>query len=66
MSQRDESNVRTFLMTLALLLVTQTGTLIWFLSSEHAERARLTQTMDRIAPEHAELWFAYTAGKKEK
>ena len=53
------SDLRGFIWSFALIALIQTGTLIWFLSSEHTERVQLSSEMSVIKPQHEELWFVY-------
>lgn len=66
MSSTDESTMKRFLTSFALILIVQTGSLLWFLSSEHTDKVYMKETLARIEPQHNELWFDYEQRRKEK
>lgn len=59
MSDTEKVWLKNWLASVSIVMVLQIGSLIWFLATQHAEQVRLARTMDRIEPQHAEIYYYF-------
>ena len=60
MSDLERNWLRNWLLSVSTVLILQIGALIWFLSAQAAETHRLGRTIDKIEPQHHEIYYFYT------
>ncbi len=60
MSDTEKNWLRNWLISVSGILFVQFVSFVWFLSAQAAEQRLMAKTIDRIEPEHNEIYFYYT------
>lgn len=63
MSDDDRTTLKQWLVSVSVVLALQIGALVWFLATTNAEVGRLGRIVDRLQPEHAEIYYFYKQTK---
>jgi hypothetical protein len=66
MSEQDHMWLRNWMASVSVVMALQIGTLIWFLASQATEQNRMSKVLERMEPEHNEVYFFYTQRLKNK
>jgi len=64
MSDTDQTWLKNWLASVSVVMALQIGTLIWFLAAQATEQGRMSRVLERIEPEHNEIFYFYTQRMK--